>query len=55
MRIQDTVEYKLVKRITAKQNRKRVINTILGAALLVATSYFMMYVMMWLMLAIWYA
>ena len=55
MRIQDTFEYKLVKQITAKENRKKVMNTILGGALLVITSYFMMYVMMWLMLAIWYA
>jgi|DEB0MinimDraft_6_1074348.scaffolds.fasta_scaffold186000_2 hypothetical protein len=55
MRIQDTFEYKLVKQITAKENRKKVMNTILGGALLVVTSYFMMYVMMWLMLAIWYA
>jgi hypothetical protein len=55
MKIQDTFEYKLVKQITAKENRKNVINTILGGALLVATSYFMMYVVMWLMMAIWYA
>ena len=55
MRIQDTVEYKLVKKITAKENRKNVKKAILGGAMLVLTSYAMMYVIMYIMLAIWYA
>ena len=55
MRIQDTIEYKLVKKITAKENRKNVKKAILGGAMLVLTSYAMMYVMMYIMLAIWYA
>ena len=55
MRIQDTIEYKLVKKITAKENRKNVKKAILGGAMLVLTSYAMMYVIMYIMLAIWYA
>ena len=55
MRIQDTIEYRLVKQITAKENRKNVKKAILGGAMLVLTSYAMMYVIMYIMLAIWYA
>jgi hypothetical protein len=55
MRIQDTIEYRLVKQITAKENRKNVKKAILGGAMLVLSAYAMMYVMMYLMIAIWYA
>ena len=55
MRIQDTFEYKLVKQITAKENRRNIIKTILQAFALVAASFGMMYMVMWVMLAIWYA
>ncbi len=55
MRIQDTIEYRLVKQITAKENRKNVKKAILGGAMLVLSAYAMMYVMMYIMLAIWYA
>ena len=53
--MKNNFEYNLVKQITAKENRKNVINTILGAGLLVTVSFAMMYVIMFLMLAIWYA
>ena len=55
MRIQDTVEYKLVKNITSKENRKNIKKAVLGGAMLVLSAYAMMYVMMYLMIAIWYA
>jgi len=55
MRIQDTIEYRLVKQITAKENRKNVKKAILGGAMLVLSAYAMMYVMMYIMIAIWYA
>ena len=55
MRIQDTVEYKLVKKITGKENRKNIKKAVLGGAMLVLSAYAMMYVMMYIMLAIWYA
>jgi hypothetical protein len=55
MRIQDTVEYKLVKKITGKENRKNIKKAVLGGAMLVLSAYAMMYVMMYLMIAIWYA
>jgi hypothetical protein len=55
MKIQDTFEYRLVKQITAKENRRNIIKTILAGTLLVVTTYFFMYVIMWVMLAIWYA
>ena len=55
MKIQDTIEYRLVKQITAKENRKNIKKAILGGAMLVLSAYAMMYVMMYLMIAIWYA
>ncbi len=55
MKIQDTVEYKLVKKITGKENRKNIKKAVLGGAMLVLSAYAMMYVMMYLMIAIWYA
>ena len=53
--MKNNFEYNLVKQITAKKNRSNLIKTILGGALLAVTSYFFMYVIMWVMLAIWYA
>jgi len=53
--MKNNFEYNLVKQITAKENRSNLIKTILGGALLAVTSYFFMYVIMWVMLAIWYA
>lgn len=53
--MRDNFEYNLVRQITAKENRRNMINYILGGAALVATSMAFMYMFMWFMLAIWYA